>query len=110
VEGLHPYCSPAPLYVAFENGEVLPLLLHTRETIRQSPRAPGFNDDPLELQGAVEAPQALLDGRASLGPAARWFVGKHFAKRRFEEVTVLATRRRLVIKGLAGRKVVLTGP
>jgi len=107
VEGLHPYCSPAPLRITFTNGEVLELVLHTHETIRQSTRAPGLSDEPLELLGAVEAPQARGEAAATPGPAARWFLGEHFAKSRFRSVKVKATTRRLEIEGLAGRTVVL---
>ncbi len=108
VEGFHPYCSPAPLRIAFTHGEVLGLVLHTRETIRQSTRAPGLNDEPLVLQGAVERPEAIVaEGAGALGPAARWFLREHFEEGRFVPVKVKATTRRLVIKGFAGETVEL---
>lgn len=110
VQGLHPYCSPAILRVTFGNGEVLELLLHTRETIRQAPRAPGLDHRPLELQGAIEAPGSIAGGAGAPGPATRWFLGERFGRSRFVTVKVKATTTRLEIDGLARRRIVLTAP
>ncbi len=68
------YCSPAELTVQRAGGPVRRLTLHTVDGLRQTTRARGLDDVPRQQYGAIQYPSG-----------------------RFETVTVLATRRQIVI-------------
>jgi len=80
-------CSPARLDVVPAGGPPIELTLHTVDSIRQTPRAAGLDDNPRVLQGTIEAPAAVLTSR---DPAVRAFVARYLTGR-FTQAPIDAT-------------------
>jgi hypothetical protein len=91
-------CTPAQLIVRFADGHGLALLLHSVDSIRQTPRAAGLDDQPRLMQGTIEAPAAVLD---STDPAIRAFVARYLAGQRFTDAPFDATAGALAFRDQA---------
>lgn len=73
------YCSPAALRIELDDGEVLDLVLHHADAIRQTERVGRFTEEPRELNGAIEVPETLWERRDQLGAAATAFLSMHLS-------------------------------
>ena len=62
----------------FPGGSGLALLLHSVDSIRQTPRAAGLDGNPRLMQGTIEAPPGVL---GSADPAIQAFVAKYLTGR-----------------------------
>lgn len=94
LRGFDGVCSPTPLVVALPRSRIrLHLLLHTTDTIRQTPRAATLDSNPHALDGAIEAPPSVLRDRRA---AVRAFVAATL-RGRFTPAKVSATRDALVL-------------
>jgi len=71
-------CTPSQLIVRFPGGSGLALLLHSVDSIRQTPRAAGLDGNPRLMQGTIEAPPGVL---GSADPAIQAFVAKYLTGR-----------------------------
>jgi hypothetical protein len=89
------YCSPATFTVHVGPSSHVDLILHTVDSIRQSPRARGLDSNPYALQGTIEVPQALLDTLATQEPKIRSFITSYLGAKRFTAVALSATQDKL---------------
>jgi hypothetical protein len=94
------YCSPATLRVHVGSSASVDLVLHTVDSIRQTPRARGLDSSPYALQGTIEVPQMLLDGLGRQPPKVRSFVSRYLGSRRFTTASVSATSSGVTFGGL----------
>jgi hypothetical protein len=85
------YCSPAVFRVHVGQDASVDLILHTVDSIRQTPRARGLDSSPYALQGTIEVPQRLLNDLASAPQKVRSFVSRYLGSRRFTPTSVSAT-------------------
>jgi hypothetical protein len=88
-------CSPALMVVDLGAGRRIGLTLHTVDTIRQTPRAAGLDDDPRLVNGTIEAPRAVLESR---DPAVAAFAARHLTGGRFTSAPIEATTGALVFR------------
>jgi len=88
-------CTPAALVVRLPGGRRVGLVLHSVDTIRQTPRGAGLDDNPRLMQGEIEAPPAVLAGT---DPAIRAFVTTYLGGRRFTSAPIDATAGALVFR------------
>ncbi len=93
------YVTPCELKVHLSSEITLDLTLHTHDRIRLQPRARGLDDDPREIAGAIELPQAILDDLENQDPLVQDFVSQYFLNLRFAEVTLWATTEKVDIIG-----------
>jgi hypothetical protein len=94
------YCSPATLTVHVGPSTRFELILHTVDSIRQTPRARGLDENPYLLQGTIEVPSALLGDLARQPPKVRAFVTRFLGARRFTAVGLSATVDRITFAEL----------
>ena len=88
------------LRLTFPGGATLPLVLHTVDGLRQTPRAAGLDDHARAYTGAVEVPIAVLHTLAKSAPAVRSFVTSVLAGERFTKSTISATTHDITISAL----------
>jgi hypothetical protein len=91
------YCSPATLTLHAGPGSSVDLILHTVDSIRQTPRARGLDENPYLLQGTIEVPQAILDTLDLQPPKVRAFITRFLGARRFTATPVSATLDRITL-------------
>lgn len=84
-------CSPATLRVWVGSQTSIDLLLHTTDTIRQTPAAADLDDEPRGLRGAIEVPEPLWLTLADQSTAVQDFVAAELGGRRFTEEAVRAS-------------------
>ncbi|VVS91951.1 hypothetical protein [Desulfoluna spongiiphila] len=96
------YNTPVDLVVHLSPEESITLKLHTKETIRVSPRPRGLTDEARYIPGAIEVPKALLDGFSELPVKSRKFIASYLMKREFTRVDIQATLDKVTVTGTAG--------
>jgi hypothetical protein len=88
-------CSPALMVADLGGGRRIGLKLHTVDTIRQSPRVAGLDDQPRLLNGTIDAPPAVLESRE---PAVVAFRERYLTGGRFTSAPIDATAGALVFR------------
>jgi hypothetical protein len=102
IKNFNPYCSPSDLEVKLGGGETLRLKLHTRETVRQTPRKRGLTLNPLPLNGAIEIPKDVFENLPRRSKRIRRFVKRYLKGKRFTNIQAMATSYQITIFGLGG--------
>ncbi|TXG92439.1 hypothetical protein DW322_05420 [Rhodococcus rhodnii] len=92
VEHFDPAATTRPATVVAGDGTRIPVLLHTADGMRLSPRAPGLDDDPRHLVGAIE----LTDDAAD--PAAERFRHEWMFGQPIVAITLDATAHGVVVR------------
>lgn len=96
------YNTPVELVVHLSPVESITLNLHTKETIRVSPRPRGLSHDPRYIPGSIEVPRELLDNFSDLPVKSKKFIRSYLMKRRFTRVDIQATLDKVTVTGTAG--------
>ncbi|TQF65634.1 hypothetical protein FK531_21185 [Rhodococcus spelaei] len=97
VDHFDPAATSRPATVRAPDGTDIPVVLHTADGLRMTPRGPELDDNPRHLVGAIEIPADILASREStpaLDAFVRdWMRGKHIAA-----ITLSATDHDLVVR------------
>ncbi len=96
------YNTPVDLVVHLSPSESITLKLHTKETLRVSPRPWGLSDDAKYIPGSIEVPQDLLDNFSDLPVKSQKFIRSYLMKRRHTRVDIQATLDKVTVSGTAG--------
>ncbi|NLU84641.1 hypothetical protein HCA44_17850 [Rhodococcus sp. HNM0569] len=97
VGGFDPAATTRPATVVAGDGTRIPVLLHTADGMRLTPREPGLDDNPRHLVGAIEIPDDAYATR-SADPALSRFVDTWMTGKSIIAITLDATRDGLVIR------------
>ncbi|QIS08247.1 hypothetical protein [Nocardia arthritidis] len=79
------------------DGARIPVLLHTADGLRATPRAPGLDAEPRHLVGALEIDRATFDSRDA-DPAVAEFVRNWMNGKRIMPLSLSATDRDLIVR------------
>ncbi|CRK49915.1 conserved exported hypothetical protein [Rhodococcus sp. RD6.2] len=93
VTAFDPAATTRPATVVAPNGSRIPVLMHTADGLRMTPRGPGLDDDPRHLIGAIEIPE---DSEAT--PAHDAFVRDWMRGKMIAPITLSATDSDLVVR------------
>lgn len=80
------YCSPAQLRIHFSPAEHLDLILHSTDTIRQTERARGLDDQPRNFPGNIEIPAETYAHLDTLPAKAQEFIQLYLRNQRYTDV------------------------
>lgn len=83
--------------VTAPDGTSIPVLLHTADGLRMTPRGPGLDSEPRHLVGAIEIPRDAFDSRGA-DPALEKFVRDWMQGRQIAAITLSATDHDLVVR------------
>jgi hypothetical protein len=97
VDHFDPVATTRTATVTAPDGTVLPVVLHTADGLRMTPRASGLDADPRHLVGAIEIPSDAYADRAS-NPALNAFVQDWMRGNPIAAITLSATDHDLVIR------------
>ncbi|WP_253741469.1 hypothetical protein [Rhodococcus sp. KB6] len=97
VDHFDPVATTRTATVTAPDGTVLPVVLHTADGLRMTPRASGLDADPRHLVGAIEIPSDAYADRAS-NPALDAFVQDWMHGNPIAAITLSATDHDLVIR------------
>ncbi|NKR30165.1 hypothetical protein GS504_02685 [Rhodococcus hoagii] len=97
IDHFDPAATTRDAVVSTPNGTHLPVIMHTADGLRMSPRAAGLDDQPRHLIGAIEIPQPLYEHR-NTDPALDAFIRDWMRDRPIAPITLSATSNDLVIR------------
>lgn len=97
VDHFDPAATTRPATVTAPDGTTLPVVLHTADGLRMTPRGPGLDADPRHLVGAVEIPADAYAARPS-DPALDAFVRDWMRGKQIAAITLSATDHDLVVR------------
>lgn len=93
VTAFDPAATTRPATVVAPDGSRIPVLMHTADGLRMTPRGPGLDDDPRHLIGAIEIPEDSAATPARDAFVRDWMRGKMIAP-----ITLSATDSDLVVR------------
>ncbi|MGH8505516.1 MAG: hypothetical protein ACRETM_06075, partial [Stenotrophobium sp.] len=82
------YCPPDVLRIWFSPDESLDLILHTTDTIRQTPSARGFSLIPRMFDGDIEIPADTFAHLDTLPAKSQEFIQHYLKGKRFTDITL----------------------
>ncbi|PPE73430.1 hypothetical protein C3942_14285 [Solimonas fluminis] len=91
------YCSPARLRIRFSPTEDLELLLHHTDTIRQTERGRGLDQQPRAFVGSIEIPEPTFARLDSLPPKSQQFIQLYLDGRRHTSVRLSGVEDRISV-------------
>ena len=91
------YCSPARLRIRFSPTEDLELLLHHTDTMRQTERGRGLNQQPRAFVGSIEIPEPTFVRLDSLPPKSQQFIQLYLDGRRHTSVRLSGVEDRISV-------------
>lgn len=91
------YCSPVQLRIRFSPTESLDLILHTTDTIRQTERARGLDDNPRPFLGNIEIPAETFAQLAKLPVKSQEFIQLYLEGKRFTNVNLSGVTGRITV-------------
>ncbi|MBI2382860.1 MAG: hypothetical protein HYV18_02165 [Gammaproteobacteria bacterium] len=80
------YCPPTQLRIHLSPTERLDLILHSTDTIRQTERARGLDENPRPFLGNIEIPAETFARLDTLPPKSREFIQLYLKGKRFTDV------------------------
>ena len=92
------YCSPEQLRIRFSPSEHLDLILHTTDTIRQTERARGLDQNPRDFNGDIEIPAETYARMASLPIKSQEFIQLYLKGKRFTDITLSGVTGQITFK------------
>ena len=97
VDHFDPVATTRTATVTAPDGTGIPVILHTADGLRMTPRGPGLDDNPRHLVGAIEIPEDAYAARGS-NPALDAFVRDWMRERHIAAITLSATDHDLVVR------------
>jgi hypothetical protein len=97
VDHFDPVATTRTATVTAPDGTGIPVILHTADGLRMTPRGPGLDDHPRHLVGAIEIPDVAYAARGS-NPALDAFVRDWMRERHIAAITLSATDHDLVVR------------
>ncbi|GAA4477690.1 hypothetical protein GCM10023094_20380 [Rhodococcus olei] len=97
VDSFDPAATTRPATVIAGDGTRIPVLMHTADGMRLTPRGAGLDDEPRHLIGAIEVPADAYRDRQG-NPALERFVREWMWGNHISAITLDATRDSLVIR------------
>ncbi|PVZ72499.1 hypothetical protein [Pelagibaculum spongiae] len=89
LSGFNAFCSPADMTITLKdksgNEEILPLILHSTDGMRQFKKERGITDKTWSQMGAIEVPQHVLDNLEDT-PLTSKFLSMYLMKKRFTKI------------------------
>ncbi|MGE5423139.1 MAG: hypothetical protein ACM3QW_07730, partial [Ignavibacteriales bacterium] len=101
------YNTPTALRIHLDKDHSFDLILHTTESIRQTPRERGLNSEPRYVTGTIEIPKEIIDNLDKQDAKMKKFIASYFVKQRCTKVDVVATDRLVRISGTAGGQIIM---
>ena len=97
VRAFDPAVTTRPATVISPSGARIPVLLHTADGMRMTPRAPGITAQPRHLVGAVALPDTVF-ARRTTDPAIGAFVRNWMHGKTVAAITISVTDRDILIR------------
>lgn len=94
------YCSPTQLRIHLSPTEHLDLILHATDTIRQTERARGLDDNPRSFPGNIEIPAATFAHLNTLPPKSQEFIQLYLKGKRYTDITLSGVTAQITINGM----------